>query len=176
MPNEKSTCRLLVQLLDLALVEQRHHHPLGVVVVEDLDVLEADERAVAARRRRTTDRDVEVGGAGVDRRLEQGHEDRIWVEHQSFLPLMVAAVSLLTAWRRHWCVIASVVMGLVIGSFLTVVVDRVPRGASILAPPSACGACGHRLTAPDLVPIGSWLVAARQVPALRRQRSAPNRW
>ena len=54
-------------------------------------------------------------------------------------------------------VIASVVMGLVIGSFLTVVVDRVPRGASILAPPSACGACGHRLTAPDLVPIGSWL-------------------
>ena len=53
--------------------------------------------------------------------------------------------------------IASVVMGLVIGSFLTVVVDRVPRGASILAPPSACSDCGHRLTAPDLVPIGSWI-------------------
>src|SRR5262245_6624098 len=55
-------------------------------------------------------------------------------------------------------VIASVVLGLLIGSFLTVVVDRVPRGGSILAPPSACGACGHRLTAPDLVPIFSWLV------------------
>ena len=53
--------------------------------------------------------------------------------------------------------IACIVMGLVVGSFLTVVVDRVPRGASIVAPPSACGACGHRLTAPDLVPIGSWL-------------------
>ena len=39
--------------------------------------------------------------------------------------------------------VASVVMGLVIGSFLTVVVDRVPRGASILAPPSACGSCGQ---------------------------------
>jgi len=54
-------------------------------------------------------------------------------------------------------VIASVVMGLVIGSFLTVVVDRVPRGASVMAPPSECGACCHRLTAPDMVPIGSWV-------------------
>jgi leader peptidase (prepilin peptidase)/N-methyltransferase len=54
-------------------------------------------------------------------------------------------------------VAACVVMGLLIGSFLTVVVDRVPRGASIMAPPSACGACDHRLTALDLVPIVSWL-------------------
>jgi leader peptidase (prepilin peptidase)/N-methyltransferase len=53
--------------------------------------------------------------------------------------------------------VACAVMGLVIGSFLTVVVDRVSRGASIVAPPSACGACGHRLTALDLIPIGSWL-------------------
>ena len=49
------------------------------------------------------------------------------------------------------------VLGLLIGSFLTVVVDRVPDGRSVAAPPSACGACGHRLTALDLVPIGSWL-------------------
>jgi leader peptidase (prepilin peptidase)/N-methyltransferase len=27
-----------------------------------------------------------------------------------------------------------------------------------MSPPSACGECGHRLTAPDLVPIVSWLV------------------
>jgi leader peptidase (prepilin peptidase)/N-methyltransferase len=55
-------------------------------------------------------------------------------------------------------VIASIALGLVIGSFLTVVVDRVPRGASVMAPPSACGSCGHRLTAPDLVPIASYVV------------------
>ena len=54
--------------------------------------------------------------------------------------------------------IACIVMGLLVGSFLTVVVDRVPGGASVVQPPSACGACGHRLTAPDLVPILSWLV------------------
>jgi len=53
--------------------------------------------------------------------------------------------------------VACAVMGLVVGSFLTVVVDRVPRGGSVVEPPSACGACGHRLTAPDLVPIASWL-------------------
>jgi leader peptidase (prepilin peptidase)/N-methyltransferase len=50
------------------------------------------------------------------------------------------------------------VLGLLVGSFLTVVVDRVPDGRSVVAPPSACGACGHRLTALDLVPIGSWVV------------------
>jgi leader peptidase (prepilin peptidase)/N-methyltransferase len=53
--------------------------------------------------------------------------------------------------------IACAVMGLLVGSFLTVVVDRVPRGGSVVAPPSACGACGSRLTAPDLVPVLSWL-------------------
>jgi leader peptidase (prepilin peptidase) / N-methyltransferase len=53
--------------------------------------------------------------------------------------------------------IGCVVGGLVIGSFLTVVVDRVPRGASIVAPPSACGACGLRLGPVDLVPVASWL-------------------
>lgn len=50
-----------------------------------------------------------------------------------------------------------VVAGLLIGSFLTVVVDRVPRGGSVMAPPSACGACGHRLGPLDLVPIVSWV-------------------
>jgi len=54
--------------------------------------------------------------------------------------------------------IACIVMGLLVGSFLTVVVDRVPRGGSVVQPPSACGACDNRLTAPDLVPILSWLV------------------
>ena len=54
-------------------------------------------------------------------------------------------------------VAACLVAGLLIGSFLTVVVDRVPRGESVVQPPSACGACGHRLTVPDLIPIVSWL-------------------
>jgi leader peptidase (prepilin peptidase) / N-methyltransferase len=51
----------------------------------------------------------------------------------------------------------SAAYGLLLGSFLTVVVDRVPRGASIVAPGSACGNCGLRLGFRDLVPVFSWL-------------------
>ena len=49
------------------------------------------------------------------------------------------------------------VFGLLIGSFLNVVIHRVPAGRSVVAPPSACGACETRLTAVDLVPVLSWL-------------------
>jgi len=49
------------------------------------------------------------------------------------------------------------VAGLLVGSFLTVVTDRVPRGGSIVRPGSACGACGLRLGPIDLVPVFSWL-------------------
>lgn len=55
-------------------------------------------------------------------------------------------------------IVLAVVYGLVGGSFLTVVVDRVPRGASIVRPGSACGNCGYRLGVLDLVPVLSWLV------------------
>ncbi len=55
-------------------------------------------------------------------------------------------------------IVVVVLAGLVVGSFLTVVVDRVPRRASVVAPPSACGSCGHRLGPLDLVPVVSWLM------------------
>lgn len=49
------------------------------------------------------------------------------------------------------------ILGLLIGSFLTVVVDRVPDGRSVVAPGSACGNCGLQLGVVDLVPVFSWL-------------------
>jgi leader peptidase (prepilin peptidase) / N-methyltransferase len=54
-------------------------------------------------------------------------------------------------------IVLMAVAGLVIGSFLTVVVDRVPRGESVLTPPSRCGSCGFRLGPPDLIPVVSWV-------------------
>lgn len=54
-------------------------------------------------------------------------------------------------------IVFAALYGLLFGSFLTVVVDRVPRGASIVHPGSACGHCGLRLGARDLVPVFSWL-------------------
>lgn len=49
------------------------------------------------------------------------------------------------------------VFGLLIGSFLNVVVYRVPRGISVVTPPSACPGCGTRIAARDNVPVLSWL-------------------
>jgi leader peptidase (prepilin peptidase) / N-methyltransferase len=48
-------------------------------------------------------------------------------------------------------------IGLLFGSFLTVVVDRVPRGKSIVHPGSVCGNCGLELRPLDLIPVVSWL-------------------
>ena len=54
-------------------------------------------------------------------------------------------------------IVVSVVTGLLFGSFLTVVVERVPEGGSVMAPPSRCGSCGLRLGPRDLVPVLSWV-------------------
>lgn len=51
------------------------------------------------------------------------------------------------------------VIGLIVGSFLGAVVYRVPRGMSMLSPPSTCPACGHRLGVLDLIPVMSYLMA-----------------
>jgi leader peptidase (prepilin peptidase)/N-methyltransferase len=50
------------------------------------------------------------------------------------------------------------VLGLLVGSFLNVVIWRVPRGGSVVSPPSACPRCGHPIRARDNVPVASWLV------------------
>lgn len=48
--------------------------------------------------------------------------------------------------------------GLIIGSFLTVLVNRVPAGESIVAPRSRCPSCGTPITARDNVPVVSWVL------------------
>lgn len=49
-------------------------------------------------------------------------------------------------------------LGLALGSFLELVVDRVPRRESILWPPSHCRVCSHRLSPDELIPIVSYVV------------------
>lgn len=50
------------------------------------------------------------------------------------------------------------VLGLLVGSFLNVVVHRVPNDLSVVSPPSACPGCGHEIRARDNVPVVSWLL------------------
>lgn len=54
--------------------------------------------------------------------------------------------------------IAIGVFGSIIGSFLNVVVYRLPLGRSVAFPPSACPDCGERVRAFDNVPVLSWLL------------------
>jgi leader peptidase (prepilin peptidase)/N-methyltransferase len=49
------------------------------------------------------------------------------------------------------------VLGLLVGSFLNVVIWRVPRGESIVKPPSHCPMCNAGVRPRDNIPVLSWL-------------------
>ena len=55
-------------------------------------------------------------------------------------------------------VVLCLLLGLAIGSFLNVVIWRVPRGESIVRPPSACPRCHEPIRPRDNVPVLSWLL------------------
>jgi leader peptidase (prepilin peptidase) / N-methyltransferase len=50
------------------------------------------------------------------------------------------------------------VVGACVGSFLNVVIARLPHGKSLISPPSACPRCGAHIAWRDNVPILSWLL------------------
>ena len=54
-----------------------------------------------------------------------------------------------------YCIIF--IFGLIIGSFLNVCIYRIPRGESIVSPPSHCPNCGIRLKPFDMIPLLSYL-------------------
>src|ERR1041385_920418 len=57
-----------------------------------------------------------------------------------------------------FAVIVSVAFGLATGSFLNVVIHRVPRDESIVRPRSRCPACGTEIAPRDNIPVLSWLL------------------
>lgn len=57
-----------------------------------------------------------------------------------------------------WSVLFGLAFGAVVGSFLNVLIYRLPRGLSIAFPPSHCPHCQHGLGVRDLVPMFSFLV------------------
>jgi len=50
------------------------------------------------------------------------------------------------------------VLGLAIGSFLNVVIYRLPLGQSLVSPPSTCPSCRTRLRWVDNIPVLSWIL------------------
>ncbi len=65
-----------------------------------------------------------------------------------------------------------IVLGLVVGSFLNVVIYRLPRETSIVSPASHCPACKRRLKPLDMIPVISYIVFKGRC----RYCSAPIGW
>lgn len=54
-------------------------------------------------------------------------------------------------------VVCSALLGFLIGSFLNVVIHRVPLGESVVRPASRCPGCAHPIRRRDNVPVLSWI-------------------
>jgi leader peptidase (prepilin peptidase) / N-methyltransferase len=54
--------------------------------------------------------------------------------------------------------VLAALFGLVVGSFVNVLVHRLPRGESVVTPASHCPACGAAIRARDNVPVFSWIL------------------
>ena len=54
------------------------------------------------------------------------------------------------------------VFGCCVGSFLNVVIYRLPHDQSLVKPPSACPACGRHIRFYDNIPLLSWLLLGRK--------------
>ncbi len=52
----------------------------------------------------------------------------------------------------------AVLVAALIGSFINLVADRVPRGESVVRPRSHCRACGRVLNLVDLIPVAGYLI------------------
>lgn len=57
----------------------------------------------------------------------------------------------------HFWTLFAWILGTMTGSFLNVVIHRMPRGESIVHPPSHCPKCGYRIRLYENLPILSWL-------------------
>ncbi len=54
-------------------------------------------------------------------------------------------------------IIVSALLGMTVGSFLNVCIDRLPSGESLVSPASHCASCQRRLAIKDLIPVFSYL-------------------
>lgn len=69
-------------------------------------------------------------------------------------------------------VVVAAAVGLAVGSFLNVVVYRVPRRLSVAGPRSFCPHCRHPIAAVDNVPVVSWLILRGRCRHCRKPISA----
>lgn len=62
-----------------------------------------------------------------------------------------------------------VFVALLLGSFINLAVDRIPRRESVIRPRSHCRSCGRVLNAIDLLPVAGYLVRGGRCATCRAQ-------
>lgn len=72
---------------------------------------------------------------------------------------MAAIATFLTAYL--------VLVGLMLGSFINLAADRVPRGESVIRPRSHCRACGRELNVVDLLPVVGYVLRSGRCASCR---------
>jgi leader peptidase (prepilin peptidase)/N-methyltransferase len=68
---------------------------------------------------------------------------------------------------RATALILATLLGLAVGSFVNVVLTRVPVGESVLRPGSRCPRCRTPIRARDNVPVASWILLRGRCRACR---------
>lgn len=71
-----------------------------------------------------------------------------------------------------WLAGAAGVLGLLVGSFLNLVAQRVPQHQAVLRPGPCCPSCSARVALVDRVPVVSWLVMSRRCRSCEQPISA----
>jgi leader peptidase (prepilin peptidase)/N-methyltransferase len=66
---------------------------------------------------------------------------------------------------------ASLALGLIVGSFANVCIHRLPRGQSVVSPPSRCPSCGALIRPWDNIPVLSYLLLRGRCRACRARIS-----
>ncbi|MCH2109116.1 MAG: prepilin peptidase [Polyangiaceae bacterium] len=73
-------------------------------------------------------------------------------------PLTVTKIAVFLSDLPSWFLLATILpIGACVGSFLNVVIYRLPKGMSLASPPSTCPACSARIRATDNIPVIGWL-------------------
>jgi leader peptidase (prepilin peptidase)/N-methyltransferase len=76
-----------------------------------------------------------------------------------------------------WFVLpAAFIFGAVIGSFVNVLIYRIPEDISVVTPPSRCPHCEHQLGTRDLFPLFSYLASGRKCRYCRAPISSQYFW
>ena len=73
-------------------------------------------------------------------------------------PLIIAAAVPLWVYQHLPVAVFVFALGAIVGSFVNVVIYRLPIGMSVISPPSRCPTCGAKLSWIENFPILGWVL------------------